>query len=176
MWNKILLVWWNQDWTLWPECQVSYLEETRHPSSPGPTVKHGGGSVMLSGCFSVAGTVRLDRIEGKLNATKSTEILDENLLQSAQDLKLDQRFTFQRDNDPKHTAKRTQEWLWDCGLWMSMSSPVRAWTRSDVWADQTSQEGPENTGALTLPIQPESLRGSAEKHGRNSPNTDVQSL
>ena len=26
------LVWWNQDWTLWPECQVSRLEETwNHP-------------------------------------------------------------------------------------------------------------------------------------------------
>ena len=27
------LVWWNQDWTLWPECQASCLEETwHHPS------------------------------------------------------------------------------------------------------------------------------------------------
>ena len=24
------LVWWNQDWTLWPECQASHLEETWH--------------------------------------------------------------------------------------------------------------------------------------------------
>ena len=30
-----------------------------------PTVKHGGGSIMLWGCFSVA--VRLVRIEGKMN-------------------------------------------------------------------------------------------------------------
>ena len=28
-----------------------------------PTVKHGGGSIMLSGCFSAAGTGRLVRIE-----------------------------------------------------------------------------------------------------------------
>uniref|UniRef100_A0A4W5MGQ4 AE binding protein 1a n=1 Tax=Hucho hucho TaxID=62062 RepID=A0A4W5MGQ4_9TELE len=40
-------------------------------------------------------------------------ILDENLLQSAQDLRLGERFTFQQDNDPKHTAKTMQEWLWD---------------------------------------------------------------
>jgi hypothetical protein len=40
---------------------------------------------------------------------KSTEILDENLLQSTQDLRLGPRFTFQQDNDPEHTAKTTQE-------------------------------------------------------------------
>ncbi len=39
------------------------------------------------------------------------DILDENLLQSAQDLRLGRRFTFQQDNDPKHTAKITKEWL-----------------------------------------------------------------
>ena len=33
-------------------------------------VKHGGGSVMLSGCFSAAGTGRLVRIEGRINAAK----------------------------------------------------------------------------------------------------------
>ncbi|KAK9979248.1 hypothetical protein ABG768_012688, partial [Culter alburnus] len=39
------------------------------------------------------------------------DILDENLLQSDQDLRLGRRFTFQQDNDPKHTAKITKEWL-----------------------------------------------------------------
>ncbi|XP_064869707.1 solute carrier family 22 member 13-like [Oncorhynchus nerka] len=58
-----------------------------------------------------AGTGRLVRIEGKMNRAKYREILDENLLQSAQDLILGQRFTFHQDNDPKHTAKTTQEWL-----------------------------------------------------------------
>ena len=38
---------------------------------------------------------------------------DENLLQSTQDLRLGRRFTFQQDNNPKRTAKTTQEWLWD---------------------------------------------------------------
>uniref|UniRef100_A0AAZ3S4L4 Uncharacterized protein n=1 Tax=Oncorhynchus tshawytscha TaxID=74940 RepID=A0AAZ3S4L4_ONCTS len=59
-----------------------------------PKVKHGGGRIMLLVCFSVAGTGRLVRIEGKMNGAKYTEILDENLLQSSQDLRLEQRFTF----------------------------------------------------------------------------------
>jgi hypothetical protein len=53
-----------------------------------PTVKHGGGSIMLWGCFSAAGTGRLVRIDGKINRAKYREILDENLLQITQDLRL----------------------------------------------------------------------------------------
>ncbi len=80
-----------------------------HLSNTVPTVKHGGGSIMLWGCFSAAGTGRLVAIEGKMNAAKYRDVLDENLLQSAQDLRLGRRFTFQQDT--QHTAKITKEWL-----------------------------------------------------------------
>ncbi|CAJ0959343.1 unnamed protein product [Ranitomeya imitator] len=46
-----------------------------------------------------------------MNAAKYRDILDENLFQSALDLRLGGRFTFQQDNGPKHTAKITKEWL-----------------------------------------------------------------
>jgi hypothetical protein len=81
-----------------------------------PTVKHGGGSIMLCGCFSAAGTGRLVRIETKMNGAKYREILDEYLLQSTQDLRLGQRFTFLQDNNTKHTAMTMQEWLRDKSL------------------------------------------------------------
>jgi hypothetical protein len=62
---------------------------------------------------------------------QSTEILDVNLLQSA----LGWRFTFQQDNDLKHTAKTTQEWLWDKSLNVLEQPPARArtWTRSNIF-------------------------------------------
>jgi hypothetical protein len=63
--------------------------------------------------FSAAGTGRLVRIKRKINGAKYRVILDENLLQTTQDLRLGQRFTFQQDNDPQHTDKTTQEWLRD---------------------------------------------------------------
>ena len=82
-----------------------------HLTNTIPTVKHGGGSIMLWGCFSVAGTGRLVRVEGQMNAAMFRDILDENLLQSALDFRLGRRFIFQQ---PKRTAKLTKkEWLRD---------------------------------------------------------------
>jgi hypothetical protein len=34
------------------------------------TVKHGGDSIMLWGCFSTAGTARIVRIKGRMNGAK----------------------------------------------------------------------------------------------------------
>ena len=66
---------------------------------------------MLRGYFSSAGTGKLVRMEGTMDGLKYRRILDENLLESAMNLKLGRRFTFQQDNDPKHKSKATLEWL-----------------------------------------------------------------
>ena len=78
------------------------------------------------GCFSAAGTGTIVRFKEKMNGAKYREILDDNLLQSAQDLRLGRRFTCKvKDNDSKHITKTTQEWLRDKSLnvpeWTSQS-------------------------------------------------------
>ncbi|KAG2465422.1 TCB1 transposase, partial [Polypterus senegalus] len=84
-----------------------------HQANTIPTVKHGGGSIVLWGCFSVAGTGRLVRIKRKMTAAMYRDILGENLLQSALDLRLGRQFILQQDNDPKHTARISKKWLQD---------------------------------------------------------------
>ena len=66
---------------------------------------------MLWGCFSSAGTGKLVRIEGTMGDVKYRRILHVNLLKSAMNLKLRRRFAFQQNNDPKHKAKTTLEWM-----------------------------------------------------------------
>ena len=123
------------------------------------TVKHGDGSIMLWGYFSEARTGRLVRLEGKMKGAMYSEFFDENLLQSAQDLRLGRRSTFQQDNNPKHTAKTTQEWLWDRSLNVFVAQPEPG-LEPDLWRD------------LKIAVR----QCSAEMNVRNSPNTGVPSL
>ncbi|KAI5624964.1 hypothetical protein C0J50_15440, partial [Silurus asotus] len=90
-----------------------------------PTVKHGGGSIMIWGCFASAGTGKLQRVQGTMNSLQYQEILDDNVMQSVTNLRLGRRWTFQQDNDPKHTSKSTRAWLqikgWNILKWPSQS-------------------------------------------------------
>ncbi|KAK3508771.1 hypothetical protein QTP70_006025 [Hemibagrus guttatus] len=76
-----------------------------------PTVKYGGGSVMVWGCFAASGLGRLAAINGTMNSAVYQKILKENVRPSVCDLKLKRTWVLQQDNDPKHTSKSTSEWL-----------------------------------------------------------------
>ncbi|KAI4890227.1 hypothetical protein NFI96_001245 [Prochilodus magdalenae] len=81
------------------------------------------------------------------------DILEENLFQSALDLRLGRRFIFQQDNDPKHKAKITKEWLRDNSVtildWPSQSpdlNPIQ-----HLWRDlkmAVHQRSPSNLTEL----------------------------
>ena len=116
-----------------------------------PTVKHRVGSIMLWGCFSASENGRLVRIETKMNGAKYRAILADNLLQSSQDLRLGSRFPFPQDNDPKHTAKTTQEWLQDKSLnvleWPSQSPDLNL--IKHLWRDLKIAVQPRSPSNLT---------------------------
>ena len=76
-----------------------------------PTVKHGGGSIMVWGCFAASGPGQLANVEGIMNSKKYQEILQDNVRPSVTSLKLGRRWLFQQDNDPKHCSKSTKEWF-----------------------------------------------------------------
>ena len=59
-----------------------------HPKNTIPTVKHGGGNIMLWGCFSAKGTGRLIRVEGRMNGAMYHGILSQNLLPSGRALRM----------------------------------------------------------------------------------------
>ncbi len=53
-----------------------------------PTVKYGGGSVMVWGCFAASGPGRLAVINGTMNSSVYQKILKDNVRPSVRDLKL----------------------------------------------------------------------------------------
>ena len=110
-WEKVM-------WSDETKIELFGINSTRHvwrkrnaeynPKNTIPTVKHGGGNLMLWGCFSAKGT---GRIEGRMNGARYPEILGDNLLPSVRALKMGRGWVFQHENDPKHMAKATKEWL-----------------------------------------------------------------
>jgi hypothetical protein len=69
-----------------------------------PTVKHGGGSVMVWGCFFGCETRDLVKINGIMKKEQHKQILQENAVPSGLNL-IGHGFMFQQDNDPKHSSK-----------------------------------------------------------------------
>ena len=79
-----------------------------------PTVKHGGGSLMMWGCMTAQGVGHACRIDGNMDSTLYQNILADELLGTLDWYGLQRdNIVFQHDNDPKHTARTTRQWLVD---------------------------------------------------------------
>lgn len=74
------------------------------------TVKHGGGNIKVWGCFSGHGVGPIKKIEGNMDKFQYKNILENTMLPYADD-HLPVIWTFQHDNDPKHTSGVVKEFL-----------------------------------------------------------------
>lgn len=76
-----------------------------------PTVKHGGGGVMVWGSMAASGVGELVFIEKNMNASVYLNILRHDLLKSVRSLQLRRDWILLQDNDPKHKSKIVMNWL-----------------------------------------------------------------
>jgi len=76
-----------------------------------PSVKYGGGGLMMWGCFSGKGLGPLVKVEGKMNRFDYIQILETHLLPLISRDFGEKGYLFQDDNAPIHTAKDVNEWV-----------------------------------------------------------------
>ena len=77
----------------------------------GHCARSGRVSVHCWGWISIQGAGVLERVEGRLNTTQYTHILENALLLCTREIFPDGDYIFQQDNHPVHTSDRVQRWL-----------------------------------------------------------------
>lgn len=84
-----------------------------------PTVKHGGGSIMVWGCMSASGIGKMVVCEGRMDSKKYIEVMETALEPSLDmmfgDTNLD-GVRFQQDNAPCHKSRATMSWFEKNGI------------------------------------------------------------
>jgi transposase len=124
----------HKDWTVEDWKRVVFSDETKinrfgsdgkkwswrrdieplQPRSVKATVKGGGGSLMIWGCVTSQGVGYIAEIEGIMDQNLYLEILEGELADTIEYYEIEaEKMIFMQDNDPKHTAKKVQNYLKD---------------------------------------------------------------
>ena len=74
------------------------------------SVKHDA-KINVWGCFCAHGVDALHLVEGNMNSKQYVCILEQNLVASAMKYYQPYQWTFQQDNDPKHTSNDAKEYF-----------------------------------------------------------------
>ena len=86
--------------------------ESLQPRNIVQTTKHGGGHIMIWGCFKSSGIGYMCDKEDTMDQHLHKEILENELADTIEYYELEpEKLTFQHDNDPKHTAKSVKDYL-----------------------------------------------------------------
>lgn len=116
------------------------------------TVKHGGASIMIWGCFSYYGVGPVYRIPGIMDQFGYIRILEDVMLPYAEE-EMPLKWVFQQDNDPKHTSKRAKAWFQNQGIsimeWPAQSPDLNP--IENLWSDikyAVSEAKPRNADEL----------------------------
>lgn len=76
------------------------------------TFKHGGGNIMIWGCFSWYGVGPIYWIKENMDKHLYVNIL-ENIMKPYAEWNMPLKWVFQQDNDPKHTSGLAKKWFID---------------------------------------------------------------
>ncbi len=101
--TKIQLFGINSTRRVWRRRNAAY-----DPKNTIPTIKHGGGNIMLWGVFLLRGQDNCTASKGRWTGPCTVRA---RALTPARALKMGRGWVFQHDNDPKHTTKATKDWL-----------------------------------------------------------------
>lgn len=93
------------------KCRVWRVPNSRYDcKNMRSTIKHDK-KINVWGGFCASAKTELRLIEGIMETNQYLEIMEDTMVPGAVKLFGDGEFTFQQDNDPKHTARRTKEWF-----------------------------------------------------------------
>uniref|UniRef100_A0A8R1DXU3 Transposase Tc1-like domain-containing protein n=1 Tax=Caenorhabditis japonica TaxID=281687 RepID=A0A8R1DXU3_CAEJA len=126
-------------------------DKRNDPKYQVPTVKHGGGNVMMWGCFHANGVGSLIRITGTMESYMYKDILEKEMIPSGRS-QMGTGWLFQQDNDPKHSSHFFKDWTHSIDQQLLSLSPLWVVLQSSTQREQAQLDIFKDFGKSTYQI------------------------